>query len=71
MSQQLLIVPKAMVANMLKLSWTNTCGCCLLRGEPKICRLNTRIILKLNTFANFEGPSKIAHRNFFFGRLKS
>jgi hypothetical protein len=24
--------------------------------------------LKLNTFANFEGPSKIAYRNFFFGR---
>jgi hypothetical protein len=23
------------------------------------------VILKLNTFANFEGPSKIARRNFF------
>jgi hypothetical protein len=27
-------------------------------------------IFVLNTFANFEWPSKIAHRNFFFGRLK-
>jgi hypothetical protein len=26
--------------------------------------------LKLNTFANFERPSKIAHGNFFFGRFK-
>jgi hypothetical protein len=26
--------------------------------------------LKPNTFANFEVPAKIAHRNFFFGRLK-
>jgi hypothetical protein len=27
-------------------------------------------VLKPNTFANFEVPAKIAHRNFFFGRLK-
>jgi hypothetical protein len=29
-----------------------------------------RPALKPNTFANFEVPAKIAHRNFFFGRLK-
>jgi hypothetical protein len=30
----------------------------------------TSYVLKPNTFANFEVPAKIAHRNFFFGRLK-